>query len=220
MVGRPEYLAGLRFGSAQEPTADGFDANGLLIDAPGFRFDDPNARPFAGQDANQPRFDPVWGTLAPPPLDLEDQWQGREDEQVGAVPVAVEVFGNGFQISGQLRTGQFDRLSDWINMQNGWIQIRNALQVHLGMPDDPERERPRGTLWVRLDQVAVLAERSPVQQSRPGAPLVQKRRRNVSMITSGYNLQGSIHVHAHGSMAQFLETPDPHFIPVTDMTVR
>ena len=84
----------------------------------------------------------------------------------------------------------------------------------------PEHEQARGTLWVRLDQVSILAERAPAQSSRPGAPVIQKQRRKVSILTPGYNLQGSIHVHAQGSMARFLETPDPRFIPVTDMAVR
>jgi len=42
------------------------------------------------------------------------------------VAVDVEIFGCGFQISGQIRTGQFSRLSDWINMQTGFIQVHDA----------------------------------------------------------------------------------------------
>jgi hypothetical protein len=221
MVARPGFLAGLRQGDAPERDAgSGFASSSAIDGPPVIRLGDPNgSRPFAGY-GGLPDFDPVWGTLGAPSPDSQNGWLGGEDEVPEGVPIGVEIFGNGFQISGQLWTGQFDRLSDWLNMQSGFIQIHDALQVHLGLPDAPDPDQRRGTLWVRLDQVAIVAERSAAQQNRPGAPVVQKQRRKVSIVTPGYSLQGNIHVHAHGSMAQFLDAPDPHFIPVTDLTVR
>jgi hypothetical protein len=136
------------------------------------------------------------------------------------VAVDVDIFGAGFQISGQIRTGQFDRLSDWINMQTGFIQVRDAWHVHLGQTHVPDPGQRKGTLWVKLDQVVLVAERTPVQSSRPGAPVVQKQKRKVSIVTPGYNLLGSIYVHTYGSMSQFLESPDPRYLPVTDLTVH
>ncbi len=165
-------------------------------------------------------FDPVWGTLGAPGPDEGEHWLDQEEANVGGLSIGVDVFGNGFQISGQIRTGQFDRLSDWINVQSGFIQVRDALLVHLGQADGPDLDQRRGLLWVRLDQVILVAERSRGQSSGRGAFVVPKRRRKVSVITPGYDLQGSIHVHADGSMAQLLELPDPHFLPITDLTVR
>jgi len=220
MVARPGFLGGLRQGDERERDAGPGFASSVLIDgSPIVRLGDPNAlRPFEGR-GSQPDFDPVWGTLGAPSPDADNGWLQREETPEG-VPIGVEIFGDGYQISGLLWTGQFDRLSDWLNMQSGFIQVRDALQVHLGMSQAPDPDQRRGTLWVRLDQVTIVAERSPVQQNRIGAPVVQKQRRRVSIVTPGYDLQGSIHVHAHGSMAQFLDAPDPHFIPVTDLTVR
>ena len=74
--------------------------------------------------------------------------------------------------------------------------------------------------WVRLSQVVFIAERALVQPARPGAVVVQKQRRAVTVVTPGYTLHGNLHVHAHGSMKQYLESPEPHFIPVTDVNVR
>jgi hypothetical protein len=221
MVARRSFLGGLGQGDGPEPDGDyGFDPNSLIGGSGSFRLggSDPG-RPFA-DNSNSAAFDPVWGTLGSPSAGTEEDWAVRDDPMPGGVAVDIELFGNGFQISGQLHTGQFDRLSDWINMQTGFIQVRDALLVQQSLASAADADRPRGPLWVRLDQVAMIAERSPSQPSRPGAPVVQKRRRRVSMITPGYTLSGSIHVHAHGSMAQFLETPDPHFLPVTDVTVR
>jgi signal transduction histidine kinase len=144
----------------------------------------------------------------------------RSEESIEGVSVDVEVLATASRSPAEIHTGQFDRLSDWINMQTGFIQVHDAWHVHLGQTAAPDPDQRKGTLWVRLNQVVLIAERAPIQQVRPGAPVVQKQRRKVSIVTPGYNLSGSIHVVAHGSMSQFLETPDPHFLPMTDLTVR
>jgi hypothetical protein len=221
MVARRSFLGGLRQGDDPEPDGSyGFDPDALIGGSGSFHLgsSDPG-RPIANR-TKLPGFDPIWGTLGSPSSGTEEEWAVRDDPIPGGVAVDIDIFGTGFQISGQLHTGQFDRLSDWINMQSGFIRVRDALLVQQGLGSASDPDRPRGTLWVRLDQVAMIAERAPAQPSRPGAPVIQKQRRRVSMLTPGYSLSGSIHVHAHGSMAQFLETPDPHFLPVTDVTVR
>jgi hypothetical protein len=190
------------------------------VEPPPIRLGDPNA-PRSGEGfGTPPGFDPVWGTLGAPPAQTNGDWLTRDDDGLDGVAVDVEIFGAGFQISGQIRTGQFDRLSDWLNMQTGFIQVRNAWHVHLGQISAPAPDQRKSTLWVRLNQVVLVAERSPVVQNRPGAPVVQKQRRQVSIVTPGYNLLGSIHIHTYGSMVQFLESPDPHFLPITDLTLR
>jgi hypothetical protein len=179
-------------------------------DAPTIRLGDPS---------RGPGFDPIWGSLGPS-QSAGDDWLTRtnEDEPEG-VAVDVEIFGDGFQISGQIHTGQFDRLSDWINMQSGFIQVRDAWHVHLGQANIASEQR-RGTLWVRLEQVVLVAERTAAQTAKPGAPVVQKQKRKVSIVTPGYSLRANMYLHAYGSMKQFLESPDPHFLPVTDLAIR
>jgi hypothetical protein len=84
------------------------------------------------------------------------------------------------------------------------------------MPDDDRK----GTLWIRVDQIVLMAERASIQQSGIGTPVVQKQRRKVSIITPGYNLRGSLHVHVNGTMKQFLQMTEPRFLPITELTVR
>ena len=195
MAGRPGFLGGPRGDQSDRAANSGF---GL-----------------------PPGFDPVWGTLGAPTAGGSNDWFSRptEDEPEG-LAVDVEIYGNGFQISGQIHTGQFDRLSDWINMQAGFVQVRDAWHVHLGQRNLPDPERHRGILWVRLDQIILVAERAAVQLSRAGAPVVDKQRRKVSIVTPGYGLRGNLHVHTHGSMKQYLESPDVHFLPLTELNVR
>jgi hypothetical protein len=221
MAGRPGFFGGSNQTDAPERDPEtGFGLGSRIGTAPVIRLGDPNSPRSENGYSTPPGFDPVWGTLGAPAAQGHDDWLVRGNDQPEGVAVDVDIFGAGFQISGQIHTGQFDRLSDWINMQTGFIQVSDAWHVHLGQAYLPDPGQRKSTLWVKLDQVVLVAERAPVQQSRPGAPVVQKQKRKVSIVTPGYNLLGSIYVHAYGSMAQFLETPDPRFLPVTDLTVH
>lgn len=208
MAGRPGFLGGLRGDSPEYGSDSGFgNGSGLIGESP-VRLGDPN-------------FDPIWGSLGPTRQGGGDDWLSRStEEEPEGIAVDVEIIGAGFQISGQIHTGQFDRLSDWINMQTGFIQVRDAWHVHLGQGNQPDPDQRRGTLWVRLEQVVLVAERAVAQAARPGAPVVQKQKRRVSIVTPGYALKCNLYLHTYGSMKQFLESPDPHFIPVTEMAVR
>ena len=221
MAGRPGFFGGNREADAPEREADSrFGSGSLLSSAPVIRLGDPNSIRSENGFGSSSGFAPVWGTLGAPTAQDHDDWLARANDEPEGVAVDVDIFGAGFQISGQIRTGQFDRLSDWINMQSGFIQVRDAWHVHLGQTHVPEPGQRKGTLWVKLDQVVLVAERTPVQATRPGAPVVQKQKRKVSIVTPGYNLLGSIYVHTYGSMSQFLESPDPRYLPITDLTVH
>jgi len=220
MARQQQFAGGLRQRIGPEGNANSASAASTLLDNQRFRLGDPNDPRSDTDSGFPPGFDPIWGTLGAPAMPGGDDWFAREVDAAGGLAVEVDIFGDGFQISGQIQTGGFERLSDWLNMQSGFIQIRNAWHVHLGQSHAPASDQRKGTLWVKLNQVVLMAERAPAQQSRPGAPVVQKQRRKVSIVTPGYNLTGSIHLVAYGSISQFLESPDPHFLPVTDLTVR
>src|ERR1035437_5391261 len=206
MAGRPGFLAGLRQSSASERDADGGPGLGAIDGSPGL--------------GALPDFDPVWGTLGAAIPAGNGGWPSRSDEQTEGIVVDVELLGDGFHVSGQIDLGQFDRLSGWLNMQSGFIQVRHARQVRPGQANDADAEQRPSTLWVRLNQIVVVADQSAIQLVRSGAPIVQKQRRKVSIVTPGYELSGNIHVHAHGSVAQFLEAAGPRFLPITELTVR
>ena len=221
MAGRPGFFGGTnQTGTAERDPDLVVGPGGLVGASPFIRLGDPNAPRLENGFSAPPGFDPVWGTLGAPTAQAGDDWLTGARRDPEGISREVEILGDGFQISGEIHMGQFDRLSDWLNMQTGFIQIQNAWHVHLGQTQLPASDQRKGTLWVKLNQVVLMAERAPAQQSRPGAPVVQKQRRKVSIVTPGYNLTGSIHLVAYGSISQFLESPDPHFLPVTDLTVR
>jgi hypothetical protein len=215
MANRPGFFGGIRQSDASERDAE-FGYESTTEERSQFvRLGD-----LTGMSGNTAGFDPVWGTLGSPSSEAADPWQTRtEDSDAGPI-VEVEIFGDGFQISGRIGTGQFPRLSDWLNMQQGFIQVQSATISHLGNGNMPDPENQKGALWVRLSQIVLVAERTGIIAPRPGAPVVQKERRKATIVTPGYSLRGNIHLHTYGSMKQFLESPDPHFIPLTDLLVR
>jgi hypothetical protein len=217
MAGRTGFLGGLRQGGSPDWGAD--DGRDLgSADAGTFRFAE---TPRADPTGMPPGFDPVWGTLGGPTAQAGDPWLTGRTEEAPDGPVSdVEIFGTGFQITGQVRTGTFDRLSDWLNVQNGFIQVQEARHVFLGRERTPEDDRPPGTLWIRVGQIVLIGERTNAQPRGTGAVVIQKLRRKVSIVTPGYHLRGNLHVHAASSMKQFLEMPEPRFLPMTELTVR
>jgi len=221
MGGRPGFFGGPRQGDAQDRDADpGFGTDGLIGGPPRIRLGDPSAPRSEDGFGTSPGFDPIWGTLGAPGTPSPDDWLTRDQRGDEGYSADVEVFGNGFQISGEIGTGQFARISDWLNMQTGFIQVRNAWHVHLGQTEAPAPDQRKNTLWVRLNQVVLVAQRAPVLGGRDGAPVIQKQQRTVSVVTPGYRIVGKMHIVTYGSMSQFLETPDPHFLPITDVTVH
>jgi hypothetical protein len=218
MAGRPGFLGGSRSTVAAE--RDG--GAGFYPEEGGDGREYLQLGDLSGMDPSAPGrgFDPVWGTLGRPTQTI-DPWltdSGLSAETQSAI-AEVEIFGDGFQIDGKIDTGQFSRLSDWLNMQAGFIRVQEARHVHLGR-DDGESGSTPGTLWIRLDQIVLMAERSSSKQDRPNAPVVQKQRRPVAIVTPGYHLRCCLHVHADGNMQQYLESSEPHFLATTELTVR
>ncbi len=178
------------------------------------------AKPFAQQDSPSVQLDPIFGT----PLTELGTWMtakpGAADDEEAGPRVEVEVLGNGYQVNGAMVTGQFDRLSDWLNMQQGWVNVHDGLLFRPGR--EVAADRQRTSQWVRLNQVVLVAERQKAQRERGRGttPYVKKERRRVTITTQEFQLRGDIHIVEAGSIRTFLESPDPHFLPMTDVVVR
>jgi hypothetical protein len=217
MSGRPGFLLGFGGGAASESDLGRGVGSVPPIGAQAEALVGPGEQ---GGLGGAPGSDPVWGALRPPLVQEHDPWLTRPSEvEFVATGTDAEIFCEGFQISGQLDTGQFGRLSDWINMQSGFISVRNASIRHLGEANGPNLEGGT-TQWIRLEGIALVAERVRLEQSGPRALVVPKLPLRVSMLTSGYRLDGSMHVLSDGSVSQYLAAPDSHFLPITDVTVR
>lgn len=192
-------------------------------DAPGSGIDAPSAAAdSAPADVTQePAADVAPETATPEPA--PEPAASSHDETPSPAPehdgtVDVEVMGNGFQVDGTLTTGLFGRLSDWLNMQQGWFRLENGALVRPGEKLDPERSRC--DQWIRLDEVVLVSERRAPVRNRAADNYVRKERRRVTIVTRGYTLRGHMHLVEAGAMEAFLESSDPRFLPMTDVVVR
>jgi hypothetical protein len=168
------------------------------------------------EDSPPPQH-PVWGDLPAPSESMMDPWlTGSRNTGTSGERIEVDLLGDRFHVSGTVSTGTFDRFSDWLNMQSGFVEVEDGAMRYPGR-DEPERRKR--AMWVRLDQVVLAAQRTADQAPRPGAPIVEKQKLKVEVATTAYRLTGLLHIHAFGSMQQFLDSPDSQFLPVTDVTV-
>ena len=50
--------------------------------------------------------------------------------------------------------------------------------------------------------------------------VIPKQRRRLVVMTEAHIVYGSVYLHEEGSLSAFMDSPDPHFIPMTGVRVR
>ncbi len=130
----------------------------------------------------------------------------------------VELVGQHLRMSGRLPTGHFQRVSDFLNHHDGLIEIRNATVLRRN--GDPTKvTMPR--VWVSPAEITLIGQVAPAQPS--GAPtdvMIQKVARGLIVVTPGHTLTGEVYITAEADLAAFIESPDPPFIPLSDVRTR
>ena len=152
--------------------------------------------------------DPIWGTGIPP--------AGLEER--GGTEAKLELIGERLRAQGVADLGRFRRLTDYVNMLQGFFTLRDVILLsrsgaatRLAMPE----------LRVRLDDVAILAQRQTEGPQRDeGAVVLEKVRQHLVLMTPAHLVSGDVHVHAGGSLLHFVDSTDPRFIPMSDVRVR
>lgn len=130
----------------------------------------------------------------------------------------VELIGPHLRFTGIMGTGQFRRLSDFVNHHEGLFRLRDAAVLRrngdptsVTMPD----------VWVTPPEVTLIAQ--------PGMPVilgaapdfsVPKRRESLVVVTPGHILTGQVYVPTDALLSAFIESDDPKFIPMTDVRTR
>ena len=161
----------------------------------------------------QPRVDhawddPIWGTgIAPAGL-----------EERGGQLEELELIGDRLRASGVADLGRFRRLTDYVNMLQGFFTLRNVTLLarsgtatRVTMPE----------LRVRLDDVAIVAQRHSDPRLRDEhAVVLEKIPQRLVLMTPAHLVAGDVHVHAGGSLLHFVDSTDPRFIPMSDVRVR
>ena len=149
--------------------------------------------------------DPIWGSGAG--SDAENRQQD------------VELIGNRFRASGTAQLGRFRRIADYVNFLEGFFTLRDVTMLERG-GDPLEISIPE--LRLRLDDVGIIAQRE-AQASAPPADagvLVDKVSRRLVIMTRAHLVAGNVQVHADGTLLHFVDSNDPKFIPMSEVSVR
>ena len=139
----------------------------------------------------------------------------------------IELVGTHLRLVGVVNLGRFGRLSDLVNASSGYVRVRDArLLRRNGQPTNlvlPE-------LMVDQDEISFIAQtEAPPQEPGPargfiepgfGGNVVERRAREFVMFTPGHTVTGKVHVFGQTDLVGFVDSRDPRFVPVTEVTTR
>jgi len=139
---------------------------------------------------------------------------------MGAIPqlqTRVELIGTHLRAEGAVDLGHFRRLSDYVNLLEGFFTIHDV--VLLSRLGEPTRIT-FPDLRVRLDDIAIVGQRAPDVPGPSEDFYIPKQRRRLVITTAAHIVYGYAYIHEQASTIAFLDSTDPHFVPMTNVRVR
>jgi hypothetical protein len=138
-----------------------------------------------------------------------------------AVPYAVELIGTQLRAAGTLRVNGHQRLSDYVNLLEGFFRIedvvlraRNGALTRVVLPE----------LRIRLDDITIVGEPRTAGGAAPGSEsggdYVLKQRQKLVVMTAAHEIYGYAHLYELGSVTAFVDASYPRFVPMTNVRVR
>jgi hypothetical protein len=141
----------------------------------------------------------------------------------GGPQVEVELVGPHLRVGGKISLGRFGRISDRVNHSRGFILMQDARLLKRNGDPTP---LVVAELYVNQDEITFIAIiHSGIDDQRdPGddrdRPSIEKRARRYVVFTPGHSISGFLHVHADLTLANFVDSSEPRFIPMTAGTTR
>jgi hypothetical protein len=137
---------------------------------------------------------------------------------------AIELVGPHLRVSGEISLLNFNRLSDLINHNRGFVRLKDArLMRRNGDPTTlvvPE-------LMVNQDEITFIGQCEEDVSTTPTSlmggmdrPLMERVPRKLVIFTAGHTLTGTIFVFGETDISAFVDSPDPRFVALTDVTAR
>ncbi len=137
----------------------------------------------------------------------------------------IELVGPHLRVSGAISLLRFSRLSDLVNHTSGFVKLTDArLLRRNGEPTNlivPE-------LMVNQDEITFIGQTPEDVSTAPTGsqlgemdrPLMERVRRELVIFTPGHTLTGTIHLFSETDVETFVDSPDPRFVPMVDVTAR
>jgi hypothetical protein len=165
-----------------------------------------------------------WGDT-PPTFDRSSEAWGAsgaafDEEAEGGGEQYVEIIGSNLWVAGNVNLGRFRRVSDFVNIVQGYMVIRDA--VVLSRTGDATR-LTIPELRVLPDDIAVVAQLGDDDRQHSTSAtgmVIEKRRQRLVVLTRTHIIDGDVFIQGDGSIMAFVDASDPKFIPMSDVRVR
>ncbi|HUG31210.1 MAG TPA: hypothetical protein VMQ65_11945 [Candidatus Limnocylindria bacterium] len=164
-----------------------------------------------------------WGD-PPPTFDRSgDAWGTGQsafaDGEEGGGEQYIELIGSQLWVAGMVDLGRFRRVSDFVNIVEGYLVIRDVVvltrtgeSTRLALPE----------LRVLPDDIAVVGQLSTdrPQQATGTGVFIEKVPQRLVVLTRSHIIDGDVFIQRDGSIMSFVDATDPRFIPMSDVRVR
>jgi hypothetical protein len=137
----------------------------------------------------------------------------------------IELVGTTLRMTGTVSLGRFGRLTDFINASSGYLRIRDArLLTQDGEPTDLGLSE----LMLDQDEISFIAQRqsgelgSAIGFIEPvtDTSVEHRKAREFVLFTPGHRVSGKIYIFGQTDLAGFVDSTDPRYVPVVDVTTR
>ena len=137
----------------------------------------------------------------------------------------IELVGPHLRVSGTISLLRFNRLSDLVNHTSGFVRLtearllrRNGEPTNLIVPE----------LMVNQDEITFIGQppeevstlQTSTQLGEMDRPLMERVPRELVIFTPGHTLTGTIHLFKETDVETFVDSPDPRFVAMVDVTAR
>jgi hypothetical protein len=136
----------------------------------------------------------------------------------------IELVGPHLRVRGNISLLRFTRLTDLINHSRGFVKLINAeLLRRNGDPTGLIVDE----LMVNQDEITFIGQKegeaSTAHTEMPGGmdrPVMARAPRQLVIFTPGHTMSGTVHLFGETDIATFVDSDDPRFIPMTQVTAR
>ena len=136
----------------------------------------------------------------------------------------IELVGPHLRVTGRISLLRFGRLSDLINHNRGFVRLtdtrllrRNGEPTNLVVPE----------LMVNQDEITFVAQSAEDVTPSPigpvggmDRPLMERIPRQLVIFTPGHTLSGTVYLFSETDVATFVDSADPRFVPMINVTAR
>lgn len=151
-------------------------------------------------------------------------WEELNAPAPPAIDEPIELVGTHLRLTGIVSLGQFNRLTDMVNASAGYLRIRDArLLQRNGEPTS----LVFAEIMVDHDEISFIAQSAPQAPGGTGAfnsgfsePGLERKARPYVMFTPGHTVSGRVHVFGQTDLAAFVDSIDPRYVPVVDVSTR